>query len=288
MTKQVVFKQYSIQEGPEAIKDYSLYFSTSQNLECVYVSLLLASFKALTVVVLGITYPATIDFLQRVLSKTVNSNIIIASIPVENYISADYERSGQLMAKTFESALEILKGEDLRADLVCIPANTNHIEASFSILASSVSSIAPNTRIIHMPDEVSLIAQSRGYKTLGVLGTLTTTSLASPYSRSLSTRGLDCIYPCETDRQVLQDLILQLIHSSSEMILSNAEILQAVMGRMDVDAFVLGCTEFPMLLRMTECLKEVDQILVEKTTGKPVLDSTGILVDAVVRSILVM
>ena len=280
---QLLFNTYPVVEYSSAIREYSDYFSTLQDTQVVYISLLFASLVAPTIVVLGITYPATIDFLEQLLSRYTQANVVFASIPIENYISTDQIGSGNLMSTTFQLVLQQLEMRDLRADILCIPANTNHVKSSFSILSSTVSDLSPETKIVHMPEEVSFLAKKQGYKRLGVLGTMTTTSPESPYTASLQDQDLIAVYPSTPDRQILHSLIMKLIQSTDEMTSDNAHILQDVMSRMGVDAFVLGCTEFPMLLRMTGNLNRTEGQQIEKVTGKQLLDSTMTLVDAVIR-----
>jgi aspartate racemase len=153
------------------------------------------------------------------------------------------------------------------ADFLISPDNTIH--HAFDL-------VAPRAPLpwLHIVDEVSAVAKSRGYRKLGVTGTKYTME-GTVYQQKLSAAGFEYFVPdvatrAEIDRIIMDELVNGIFTPESRI------YLQQVIGRMShqgCDAVVLGCTEIPLL---------IDDI----SSPLPTLDSTRILARAALRHAL--
>jgi len=147
------------------------------------------------------------------------------------------------------------------ADFAICPDNTIH--HAFDM----VSKRSP-IPWLHIAQEVAKVASSKGFGTIGVLGTQYL--MEGPvYPEQLSKLGLKHRIPSGTERRKINQIIFdQLVygqfHSKSREYFSG--IIESLKEG-GCDAVVLGCTEIPLLV------SQEDSIL-------PVLDSTRILARA--------
>jgi aspartate racemase len=153
------------------------------------------------------------------------------------------------------------------ADFLISPDNTIH--HAFDLVAAR--SPLP---WLHIVDEVSAVAKSRGYRKLGITGTKYTME-GTVYQGKLPAAGFEYVVPdaasrAEIDRIIMDELVNGIFAAESRT------YLQQVIGRMShegCDAVVLGCTEIPLL---------IDDI----SSPLPTLDSTRILARAALRHAL--
>jgi aspartate racemase len=124
---------------------------------------------------------------------------------------------------------------------------------------------------LHIAAEVASEAHTRGYKRVGLLGTMFMME-GSVYPSQLQRYGIDSQIPEAAERKRLNRFIFdEMVHGefSVEAREQALDLLQA-MHRQECDAVGLCCTELPLLLRGIE-------------SPLPVLDSTTILAQAALK-----
>jgi aspartate racemase len=153
------------------------------------------------------------------------------------------------------------------ADFLICPDNTIH---------QALGHVLPQSPLpwLHIAEEVALEAAQRGFRRIGITGTRWLVD--SPvYPDKLAARGLECVRPSESDRDLLARIIMdELVYGDFRP--ASVALLQDVVTRLrdaGCDAVVLGCTELPLVLNDGNC-------------ALPTLDSTRILARAALRRAL--
>lgn len=168
----------------------------------------------------------------------------------------DWDSVAKLM---IESASKLAS---IGAEFAICPDNTIH-QAFESVTAKS------KIPWLHIADEVAKVAQSRGYKKVGVLGTKFL--MEGPvYPKSLKKFGIDSQIPDSNARQKVHDVIFSelvcgVFSGSSRS--SFGHVIEDLQKKHGCDAVILGCTEIPLLVS-------------QEDSTLPVLDSTRILARA--------
>jgi aspartate racemase len=124
---------------------------------------------------------------------------------------------------------------------------------------------------LHIAEEIAALAQERGYRKVGLLGTRWL--MEGPvYPRALAAHGIVCEIPESSVRQRISAFIMdELVFG--RFTLPTREYFQEaiqVFERNGCEAVVLGCTEIPLLIQAE------DSVL-------PILDSTRTLARAALR-----
>jgi aspartate racemase len=150
------------------------------------------------------------------------------------------------------------------AELLICPDNTLHQALDF---------VRDRTPVpwLHIAEEVAAVAQTRGFKRLGVLGTRYL--MEGPvYRETLMARGIGHEIPEADDRERINAIIFdELVYGRFED--DSRRYFRTVieaLGARGCDAVVLGCTEIPLLIT------EADSPL-------PAIDSTRTLARAAIR-----
>lgn len=125
---------------------------------------------------------------------------------------------------------------------------------------------------LHIAEEVGTVAETRGFRHLGILGTRYL--MEGPvYPRVLDARGIAHEIPGVNDRAEINRIIFdELVNGRFEQ--SSRRYLQKAidsLGARGCDAVVLGCTEIPLLMA-------------EKDSALPSIDSTRTLARAALRA----
>ena len=150
------------------------------------------------------------------------------------------------------------------ADFAICPDNTIHIAFDLMIDKSPIP-------WLHIAEEVAKVAEKRGFKCLGIMGTKFLME-SDVYPRKLDSRGIQWMVPEETDRDKINKIIFdELVYG--RFINSSKEYLISVIRKLEekgCDAVILGCTELPLIIG-------------EEESPLPILDSTRILARAALR-----
>jgi aspartate racemase len=151
------------------------------------------------------------------------------------------------------------------AEFAVIGSNTPHI------VFDEVSSRSP-IPMLSIVDETRKIAQKRGLKKLGLLGTKFT--MESDFFKKLfGHHGMAVFVPEKEDQELIHhrlfsEIELGIIKDSTRQELLS--IVKKMIDRHSIDALILGCTELPLTLNKDEF-------------GIPFLNTTAIHAQSIVR-----
>ena len=131
------------------------------------------------------------------------------------------------------------KLEEYGAELIAIPCNTSHY--FYPYIQSQLG-----IPVIHMLEETAKECKMLGFDTVGVLAT-TGTKKTEIYDRALEKYGIKAIYPDQEGQELLMSLIYDYVKAGKMV---DGTIFLGEIKKMleeGVQAFVLGCTELPMV-----------------------------------------
>lgn len=170
-----------------------------------------------------------------------------------------YDRLGEYLAEK----VRILR--DSGAEIISLTAVTMHAVLDQIIEKTKVP-------LISIPKAVSNEALAKGYKKVGLLGTIFT--MEQDYMKTdFLNAGIDVIIPDKTDRELIAKRILEELEVGIVKE-STLEEFQKIIGKMEkengIEAVILGCTELPLLLNPGNC-------------PVPCLDSVDIHINEIVR-----
>ena len=124
---------------------------------------------------------------------------------------------------------------------------------------------------LHIAEEVANVAEERGFRKLGILGTQYL--MEGPvYQRVLKERSISCETPIRADRERINSVILDEL-VAGQIKPESRRYMQGVIDELKAcgcDAVVLGCTEIPLLI----C---------DADSSLPTIDSTRTLARAALR-----
>ena len=151
------------------------------------------------------------------------------------------------------------------AEFAAIASNTPHI------VFDEVQARSP-LPLVSIVEETCRKAKALGFKKPGLLGT-GFTMRADFYRKVFSREGLPLAVPDEADidlihKRLFTEIELGIIKDSTRKEL--VDIIGSIVKKDGLDSIILGCTELPLILD-------------KAGYGVPVLDTTQIHVDAIVR-----
>lgn len=134
------------------------------------------------------------------------------------------------------------------AEIVALTAATMHVV--FEKLKPFV-----NVSFISIPEAASEYALKKGYKKVGLLGTIFT--MEKDYlSKAFVEKGIEVVVPSKTDREMVNNHIANELEYGVVKPESVAELI-AVINKMknenQIEAVILGCTELPLALNKNNC-----------------------------------
>jgi aspartate racemase len=221
----------------------------------------------------GLGPEATMDYYKEMISL-VNSRssegnltypeIIIYSVNMARFI-------GYLDAKDYAAAVSYISGcisrlEYAGADFAAISANTPHL--FFNEIQQRV-----HIPLISIVETCRDRAKQMGIKRCGLFGTRFTMN-ADFYQEVFKPEGIQVIVPEKKERARINELLFTELELGIFKDSTRMELLDVVQKMKDVhqiDALILGCTEFPIMF--TE----------EQYLGIPFLNTTRIHVEEIIR-----
>ena len=125
------------------------------------------------------------------------------------------------------------------AELIAIPCNTSHY--FYPYIQKNL-----NVPVIHMLEETAMECQKLGFRTVGVLAT-SGTKKTGIYEQALEKYGIQAVYPDEQAQEKLMSIIYDYVKAGKfvECDFFAAELKEMV--KKGAQAFVLGCTELPLV-----------------------------------------
>ncbi len=145
------------------------------------------------------------------------------------------------------------------ADFAVIAANMPHI------VYDQVKNLT-GIPLLHIADAVADEARAKGYRRVGLMGTMPTMAAAF-YPDRLKQNGIECITPNLEQQSIIQDVLDRELFRgvlNEESLKKYVEIIESLKAR-GAEAVILGCTEIPLLIS-------------DKNSPLPVLDSTMLFV----------
>lgn len=133
------------------------------------------------------------------------------------------------------------KLEEYGAELILIPCNTSHY--FYQYIQEKL-----HIPVVNMIAETAKECFSKGYRTVGVLAT-TGTSSTKIYDRELEKYGISAIYPDAVGQENVMKIIYDQVKAGKPGDVSVVEKTLSKMYGEGAQAFILGCTELPMVLK---------------------------------------
>jgi aspartate racemase len=216
---------------------------------------------------------ATVDYYRRTLAEW--ERRFPGSAPRIVIDSLDVERVLRLVAADRRALIEYIVGSVKRleaagAHFAVITSNTTHVV--FDEVAARCS--IPLISIVETCADEAARVKLKRFALIGARFTMESTLYPEAFAR----RGLDIVTPDRQDRAWIHERYVgQLVKGDfrDETRMEFVSIVQRLHEKHAVDAVILGGTELPLLLRTTTI------------AGLPVLDTTGLHVDALVRRLSV-
>ena len=170
-----------------------------------------------------------------------------------------YDRLGEYLSEKVNS----LRANG--AEIISLTAVTMH---------AVIDQIIENTQaqLISIPAAVCREAVTRGYKKVGLLGTIFT--MEQGYMKTdLRNAGIEVFVPDKTDRdlvakRILEELELGIVKETT--LKEFQKIIRKMEEKNGIEAVILGCTELPLLLNDDNC-------------PVPCLDSVDIHINEIIR-----
>ena len=195
---------------------------------------------------------------EELLGKHAHPEVTLHNHPLSEYIRCGREGWAKLM---LSSAKKLAAAG---ADFVICPDNTIH--SAYDLLAAK--SPIP---WLHIAEEVTREAKSRGYRRLGILGTRWLMKGPVYPSRLGPERIEHCVPPAQDMAHVNRIIFDELVRGVFKP--ASRRYLKGLIGRLKrsgCDAIVLACTEIPLIITQAD-------------SPLPILDSTRLLARAALR-----
>ena len=219
----------------------------------------------------GLGPEATVDYYKEIINAFKNEkgdlnypDIIIYSVNLSELVGLMKEKRYTQVISYLSEKIESLKRAG--ADFAAISANTPHLV--FDQL--KVKSGIPLISIIEATCEECI---KKGLKRTGLIGTGFTMN-ASFFPDIFNRRGLEVLMPEKEDKElidykVFSEIELGIFKEETRRYLIG--IIEKMVREQHIDSMILGCTEFPLILKEAEY------------AGIPVLNTTKIHVDSIVK-----
>ena len=138
--------------------------------------------------------------------------------------------------------------ETCGADMVALTAGTMHVV--FEKLESRAK-----VPLISIPEAVAEFAISKGYKKVGLLGTIFT--MEKDYlSKAFVKRGIEVVVPSAENRMLVNERISNELEYGIVKETSTRELISVIeemREKSGIEAVILGCTELPLALNEKNC-----------------------------------
>lgn len=138
--------------------------------------------------------------------------------------------------------------EEGGADIIALTAGTMHVV--YDSLKAQIKK-----PFISIPQAVAEYAVERGYKRLGLLGTIFT--MENDFlSKAFTERGIEVSIPGEMERKTVNNIIGDELEyglvkeESRQILISEIEKMKQNQG---IEGIILGCTELPLALNSENC-----------------------------------
>lgn len=219
----------------------------------------------------GIAPASTVDYYQRIISRFQERNgqseyptIIINSINMThmmNLISND-----QLDELVDYLSEEIYVLEKAGAKVIFLASNTPHLV--FEALIKRVK-----TKMVSIVDSTIAYAQSKGYKRLGLFGTISTME-GDFFQEGFEAAGMEIITPMPDERKYIHKIYMEELARGRFLPETKSHLL-SIAKRMynegQIDSLILGGTELPLILKASD-FEDIELLNTSKIHVERILD----------------
>lgn len=220
----------------------------------------------------GIAPASTIDYYQRIISRFQERtgqrdfpSLIINSINMNQMMDMiNNDRLDELVDYLSE---EIFVLEKAGAKVIFLASNTPHIV--YRPLVSRV-----RTKMVSIIDSTIAYAQSKGYRRLGLFGTLSTME-GEFYQEGFEAAGMEIITPMPDERKYIHKIYMEEL-ARGRFLPETKNRLLAIANRMyqegQIDSLILGGTELPLILKSSD-LEDIELLNTTKIHVEQILDA---------------
>lgn len=190
-------------------------------------------------------------------------DIVIESVDFRR--AWDYVSNGQydLLTDYLVEKVNCIKNSG--ADIITLTAITMHI-----VIDELIDST--NVEMMSIPKVLCEVVKKRGYKKIGLLGTIFT--MEKDYmKKDFLEAGIEVYVPGKQDRELIAKRILEELEVGTvkeSTLFEFQEIIKKMRDENGIEAVVLGCTELPILLNSDNC-------------PLPCLDSVDIHINEIIK-----
>jgi aspartate racemase len=184
--------------------------------------------------------------IDRMTSEKTMPEIAIESVNFRSVWNMVTEGNYDLLTDHLSEKVNNLVRSD--AEVVSLTAATMHIVIDRMVEKTGVN-------LVSIPQAVCDAATAKGYKKVGLIGTIFT--MEKDYMKKpFTSAGIDVVIPKQTERQLIAERIYKEL-GNGIVKESTLREFQQIIERMRVDnnieALILGCTELPLLLNNSNC-----------------------------------
>lgn len=220
----------------------------------------------------GIAPASTIDYYQRIISRFQERtgqrdypSLIINSINMNHMMSLiNNDHLDELVDYLSE---EIYVLEKAGAKVVFMASNTPHL-----VYQPLVSRL--RTKMISIVDSTIAYAQSKGYRRLGLFGTLSTME-GEFFQDGFEAAGMEIITPMPDERKFIHKIYMDELARGRYMPETKSRLL-TIANRMyqegQIDSLILGGTELPLILKSSD-MEDIELLNTTKIHVEKILDA---------------
>jgi len=218
----------------------------------------------------GMTWQSTLEY-YRIINETIGKKLGGSHSAKILMISVDFGEIEKLQEEGNWDKLSMAMTEAARnlekagAGFIVICTNTMH---------KTADNVQENTHIplLHITDATAAVIQSKGFKKIGLLGTIFTMEQDFYKERLVNKYGLDVIVPGREDRQTIHRLIQEELCCGDFRNAPKEHFIRVInkLAHDGAEAVILGCTEIPLLIK-------------QEDVKVPLLDTTRIHAEAAVE-----
>lgn len=220
----------------------------------------------------GIAPASTIDYYQRIISRFQERtgqrdypSLIINSINMNHMMNLiNNDHLDELVDYLSE---EIFVLEKAGAKVIFMASNTPHI-----VYQPLVSRL--RTKMVSIVDSTIAYAQSKGYRRLGLFGTLSTME-GEFFQEGFEAAGMEIITPMPDERKFIHKIYLEELARGRYLPETKSRLL-TIANRMyqegQIDSLILGGTELPLILKSSD-MEDIELLNTTKIHVEQILDA---------------
>lgn len=202
----------------------------------------------------GGTGPESTLMYYRELNGRIDALTRSAQMPEIAIESVNFRRAWELVSSGNYEALTDYLAEKIEAlsrsgcEVISLTAATMHVVYDGLVRKTGI-------RPVSIPGAVCAEARRRGYKKIGLLGTIFTME-QDFMKKAFVQAGMEVAVPGKADRELIAKRILEELERGivkEETLGEFTRIIENLRDEQGIEAVILGCTELPLLLNPGNC-----------------------------------